>query len=325
MTRTTTALGLLTLLALTACGGEDRGSAGGSAARDSGSGNDGGVVSAADVAEEARGKVRCPAKVATPERAAGAPVDDVLGVRPGLSYDEAANLVLCSNELIVITEDESRGFQIQSYGQKLRQGFAARSAKPRDETPKSSQDYLSEMSEAAANRSGNAVVPDMAPGEVKWYVGTLGLPGADRVIDVAREEWFEAGRNPTLESVRQALVAKHGRPSRAGDGGTQRQLQWSFDPSGQQLEDNAIGECIGGSSPDGGFSVTPDCGLVVEARIFALQDNPVLAEYFQVGVVDQAGAYRRLEALKAALEQAEQSRRAQQVHDAAKNAAVPQL
>ena len=220
---------------------------------------------------------------------------------------------------------ESRGFQIQSYGQKLRQGFTARSAKPRDETPKSSQDYLSEMSEAAANRSGNAVVPDMAPGEVKWYVGTLGLPGADRVIDVAREEWFEAGRNPTLDSVQQALVAKYGRPSRAGDGGTQRQLQWSFDPAGQQLEDNAIGECIGGSSPDGGFSVTPDCGLVVEARIFALQDNPVLAEYFQVGVVDQAGAYRRLEALKAALEQAEQSRRAQQVHDAAKNAAVPQL
>lgn len=113
----------------------------------------------------------------------GAPVDDVLGVRPGQTYDEAANLVACTHDLMVVQADNSRGFQIQTYGQQLRQGFSARFAEPR--VVKDSRDHLREMSEEAAARSGNAVREDMQPGQSKWYVGTMGLPGQERVISAA--------------------------------------------------------------------------------------------------------------------------------------------
>jgi hypothetical protein len=79
-----------------------------------------GNASAEDVAEEVRGDVDCPADIKTPARAAGAPVDDVVGVRPGMTYEEAANIVLCTNDLMVVQPENSRGFQVQTYGQTIR-------------------------------------------------------------------------------------------------------------------------------------------------------------------------------------------------------------
>ena len=87
------------------------------------------AASAEDVAEEARGRVKCPAKVSRSDRAAGAPVDDVVGVRPGMTYEEAANVVMCSHDLLVVTPARSRGFRLQTYGQEVRQGFDAAFAK----------------------------------------------------------------------------------------------------------------------------------------------------------------------------------------------------
>ncbi len=68
----------------------------------------------------------CPADIETPARAADAPVDDVVGVRPGMTYEEAANVVLCTDDLMVVTGPITTGFNIQTYGQTLRQGFTAR-------------------------------------------------------------------------------------------------------------------------------------------------------------------------------------------------------
>ncbi|MGQ0834289.1 MAG: hypothetical protein ACT4O5_05080 [Gammaproteobacteria bacterium] len=194
--------------ALMACGSKGSenpaGAAGGSAA------------SAEELAEEARGELDCPAKIKSPRRDPKAPVDDVVGVRPGMTYEEAASIVMCTHDLMVAQADNSRGFQLQTYGQTLRQGFSARFAEPR--AVKTSRDYLREMSEAAAARSGNAVSEDMGPGQSKWYVGTMGLPGQDRVISVAREEWFAEGKNPTIAAVEQALLKKYGTPTKSTSG-----------------------------------------------------------------------------------------------------------
>src|SRR5262245_53918425 len=161
-----------TLLAcsLTACGGSGPSSASGSA----GAGGSGsakaaprpGNASAEEVAEESRGKVRCPARIDSKARDAKAPVDDVLGVRPGMTYEEAANIVLCTHDLMVVQPD-GRGFQIQTYGATLRQGFNARIAQPRIE--KTSKQILQEMQDDAIGRSGNRVrEDDMKPGDSKW-------------------------------------------------------------------------------------------------------------------------------------------------------------
>ena len=104
-----------------------------------------GDATAEEVAEETRGDVRCPAKVKSKERAAQAPIDDIVGVRPGLTYEEAANLVLCTNDLMTVQTDASRGFNINTYGQTLRQGFSARFAEPR--VQKTSQQFMKEMND----------------------------------------------------------------------------------------------------------------------------------------------------------------------------------
>lgn len=298
-------------------------SGGTAAARDPASA---GHASAAEVAQEARGKVKCPAKIKSAARPADAPVDDVVGVRPGMTYEEAANVVMCTHELLVVSEDSSRRFQIQTYGQTLRQGFSARFAKER--VQKTSRQIMQELQDSAMARGTNRVVRDMQPGEAKWYVTTMGLPGQERVISAAREEWFEAGRNPTLASIEQALVKKYGQPTESPPR-TQhnKSLSWAYDTRQRPITESSplYGRCRGMADPDGGTSYSPDCGLVVTAVVHALRDNPDLAEYMQVGVIDQAGGYEALTGTEQALQQMDRQRRAREVEAASEHADAPTL
>ena len=282
-------------------------------------------ASAEQVAKEARGGVDCPAPIKS-QRPSGAPVDDVIGARPGMTYEEAFNVVLCTHAFLVPQLDPTRGFTIQSYGQKLRQGFGARSAAPRVErtAKRVSADSLDDM----LARGGNAVREDLQPGQAKWFVGTLGLPGQERVINVAREERFEAGANPTVSSVEKALLDKYGKPTKQQNTtSAQRYLTWSYDPAGRLVSEGSplFNRCSGNASPDGGVRLSPDCGIVVMAIVFPLRDNPDLAGSLQVGVVNQAGSYELLGATEKALQAAEQQRRATQTEQAAKNATAPRL
>jgi hypothetical protein len=79
------------------------------------------------------------------------------------------------------------------------------------------------------------------------------------------------------------------------------------------------------SSPDGGTNFSPDCGLVVAAQVWPMQENPALAKYVEVGVADQAAGYQAITETEKALENGEMARRKAQVDEAAKNADGPQL
>jgi hypothetical protein len=324
------AIGVSLLAAtLTACGSGNPGSMAGGASSSGPATTKAkprpGNATAEEVAEEARGSVRCPARIDTASHDRKTPVDDVLGVRPGMSYEEAAHVVLCSHDLMVVQPD-SRGFQIQTFGVTLRQGFAGRIAQPRVE--KTSRQIMQEMQDDAIGRSGNRVREDMKAGESKWYVGTMGLPGKERVINVAREEWFAEGRNPTSESVEQALIKKYGTPTRRQPPSSgMRYITWAYDPLGRPITETSplFYKCSGVADPDGGANFSPDCGEVIVAQIFPTPDNPDLSRFFQVGVVDQAGGYEALTATERALQQMDAARKAKQVQDAAKNADTPKL
>jgi len=319
-------LALTLAVTLVACGkGSGPGPAGGSSAFGGNSKPKSGNATAEQVAEEMRGDVDCPARIKSKPRDPSAPVDDVLGVRPGMTYEEAANVVLCTNDLMVVQPD-SRGFQIQTYGATLRQGFNARIAQPRVE--KSSKQIMQEMQDDAFGRGGNRVREDMKPGDSKWYVGTIGMPGAERVINAAREEWFAEGRNPTMDSVEQALIKKYGPPTRTQPpNAQQRYLTWAYDPLGRPITETSplYHRCSGVADPDGGANFSPDCGEVVTAQIFSMPDNPALSRFFQVGVVDQAAGYEALTATEQGLQRMDNARKAQQVKDATKNADAPKL
>ncbi len=285
-------------------------------------------ATADQVADEARGNVRCPATIASSPRAANAPVDDVLNVRAGQTYEEAANIVMCTNKLMVVTADTSRGFNIPTYGVALRQGFHARLAEPR--IAKTSREYMAEMSDAALARGSNRVIEDMKPGQSKWFVATMGMPGQEHVLSVAREEWFEEGRNPTIASVEEALAAKYGPPTHkrvVQNSASPRSISWAYDPLQRRITETSplFNRCHGVANPNAGVNLTPNCGLVIEVEIQPLRDNPQIAKFLRVGVVDEAGGYALLKATEQALQQGEAERRRKQVESAAKGAKGPSL
>jgi len=315
---------LLGMTLLAACGSrtpQGGGMATGGSQRATGSGS----ASAEEVAREARGKVKCPAKIESAARAAGAPVDDVLGVRPGMSWDEAANAVMCSHELLVVKPDTSRRINLETFGQTIRQGLSARFAEPRIE--KSSQQIMRDMQNDMMARSTNAVREDMKPGQAKWYVSTMGVPGGERVIAVSREEWFAEGKSPPLAGVEQALAEKYGKPNRIDRVPARTYMTWSYDPLGQPITESSplYHRCVGNSDPEGGTNFSPDCGVVVVAQVYSQRENPALGRYMQVGVIDQAKGYAAITGTEQALRQLDAQRRAAEVQDAARNADAPRL
>ncbi len=312
---------LVTVLALAACSGSN--DAGGGAAHGKESGpSRGDATTAEEVARQARGKVKCPARISTPPRAEGAPVDDVVGVRPGMTYDEAVNVVLCSHDLLIVEQDDMRAFQIQAFGQKLRHGFNARFAAP----PKTSEQIIAEMQDRATARGNNQVIEDMQPGQSKWYVATIGLPGQERVLSAAREEWFAADRYPTLASVQQALIDKYGQPTDAHAEQNYQtmtyRMQWRRDARQQPA---AEGRCATGADPDSATNYSPDCGISVAANLRQRADNPDLVEFLQVSVIDKAGGYAAIVATEQGLERLDAERRAAQLQQAEKNSDAPTL
>lgn len=321
------AAGVALAVALAACGGADTPAPGpnkpaaGSTPRDAG-------APAEVVAREARGGLSCPARIASPPRAQGGPVDDVLGVRPGLGYDEAMAAVLCTHELLVATPQTGRGFNLKAPdARSVRQGFSAVFAEPR--IVKSSKQIMQEMQADAIARSGNAVREDLKPGQAKWFVSTMGLPGQERVLSVAREERFAADQNPTVETVVEALLKKYGTPSRVQPitRGQLPVLRWAYDPTGQLATEGSalFHKCQGTSDPNGSVSLAPDCGIVVQALLVPQRSNPDLVDRLQVGVVDQGGGYGMIVATEQGLDQSDRERRAKEVDKAAKNTKAPSL
>lgn len=280
-----------------------------------------GLATAAQVAAQKRGNVSCPAKVTPP--APGAPVDDIVGVRPGMTYDEAANIVLCDNPMIVVEEEMSRGFQIDTRGQKYRKGFNAQFA----ERQKTNKEIMDEMQDDMMARSMNSVREDMKPGMTRWYVATMGLPGKERVLQAAREEWYAEGKNPAVEGVAQALITKYGAPSQDQSSGNARMLTWKYDLQNRPVTETSplFNQCHLRAGPNAGASLSPDCGTIVSAQITSQRDNAALAQSLQVGSVNSAGGYQILEETEQNFVAADEVRKQQELQDATKNATAPKL
>ena len=208
-----------------------------------------------------------------------------------------------------------------------RQGFSARPAEAR--VVKSSKQILQEMQRDTIARGGNAIREDLKPGEMKWFVATMGLPGQETVLSVAREERFGADQGQTVANVTAALLKKYGTPTR-DQHATATSLpivRWAYDPLGRLITETSplYARCTGSSDPNGAVNLTPDCGIVVQAMLIPQKANPELVDRMQVGVVDHAGGWRMINATEQGLGQADQQRRAQEVEKAAKNGKAPSL
>jgi hypothetical protein len=310
------------VLSMAACGSKDTKTAGGSGVQ-SGKAAPAGAASAEQVAKEMRGKVKCPAK-ASAERPGGAPVDDVVGVRPGMSWDEAANFVMCDNPLMVVSENTSRNYNINTFGHHIRQGFDGTFAQPR--VVKTSQQIFQEMQQAEVRRSNNAYVAPLQPGQSRYFVSTMGMPGEEKVLSVAREEYYPADKLPTVDSLKQALIAKYGPPTRENDGQT-TYLSWEFDPSGARVAPNSslANACGVNPTPDTSISLSTACGVSVGAAIEAASSNPGLAHSLAVTSQNGTQGMAFLKATADAFQQADDARKANELSNASKKANAPKL
>jgi hypothetical protein len=283
-----------------------------------------GAASAEQVAKEMRGSVRCPAKAST-QPPAGAPVDDVTGIRPGMSWDEAANFVLCDNPLMVVAENSSRNFGINTYDQHIRQGFDGTFAQPR--VVKNSQQILDDIRKAEVLRSENAYIAPLQPGQSRYFVSTMGLPGKEQVLSVAREEYYADGKQPTMDSVKQALIGKYGLPTFEKDG-DRTYFSWDFDPAGNRVPQGSqlSSSCsMNTPTPDSAVHLSSDCGVTVGAVIDALPSNPGLAHDLDVMSQDGAQGMVALKAVADYFQKGDEARRAKELNNASKNAGSPKL
>jgi hypothetical protein len=305
------------LFSMAACGSKSTSTAGTGGAQ-SAKAAPAGAATAAQVAKEMRGNVRCPAKAST-QPPAGAPVNDVTGIRPGMSWDEAANFVMCDNPLMVVTEN-SRTFNINTNGQHIRQGFDGTFAQPR--VVKNSQQILEDMRKAEMLRSENAYVAPLQPGQSRYGVTTMGMPGQERVISVAREEYFADGKQPTMDSVKQALISKYGPPTFEKDG-DRTYFSWGFDPAGNRVPPGSqlSSSCsMNTPTPDSAVHLSSDCGVIVGAVIDALPNNPGLAHDLDVMSQNGAQGMAALKAVADFYQNADNARQANEIKNASKNA-----
>lgn len=306
-------------VALLACGSSDAGDAAvvpGTTAATARPGN----ATAEEVAREQRGGLSCPG---TPgSRAAGEPVDDIIGVRPGMRLAAAAQVVLCSHPLLVAQLDSSNRFSLQTHGVRLVQGFSATIAKPRIQ--RTSKEIMAELQQSAMDRGMNRVRRDVAPGEVAWTLGVMGMPGEEVVTDVAREEWYAAGKEPAVSDVEAALIAKYGTPTAVQRNAEQQFLRWAYTPDGRRVQDEPERiSCSTNPHRSASVSYSESCGVVIEVVVQGMPDNPALAQHTQLRTVHQAAAVASITATQEKLQQQELARRNAQLNDAKKRGVSP--
>ena len=225
---------------------------------------------------------KCPPDVSVPARALGQPVDDVLGVRPGMNAHDVEETVKCVSEDYVIEPIDYRS-AVTGSGRKTRRALRVKRG------------------------------PEM------MTFALFGPPGQERVAGGWREANFDAGAGPPLSQIEGMFTGQYGAPHEARDAPDgERILSWTWAPDGSPLRvkprDGDIGAmvgymaagwtvaaCVGNAKTDPAMAPEWDarCGLTIRAEIDPqLSDRTHIARWRLV-MLDQATLARQAAPLRA--------------------------
>lgn len=277
-------------------------------------------------AAASRPAVSCPAPPG-PARPRGAAVDDILGVRPGLSYDEALALVACSDPQLNVKEDNGRASRAPTYGLPIRTGFQARLVRA------DRQSAVAAFVPPVGLDTG--VGADLLPGEVRWLVAAFGVPGKEKALHVVRRERYGADKSPAMDVVEAALKAKYGVPSSvkrpdtvvAGQQYVAKYV-WAFSPEGAPLAAAQLfsSSCAGmPMGPDAAYQYVQGCGVVVAANVRSVGSNAGLAESLDISTVNLHAANRFMSETQDALSSMDTLRANKEVEEARRLVPAPKL
>lgn len=277
-------------------------------------------ATAEDAARAMRTGLRCPPPSDTMPRR-GEAVDDLVGVRPGMPLTQAATIVLCSNPLLVAEYDSTRNrFGINKQGANIREGVEIRPARVR-------QALTPQQVSAGALTSRYMYGDDdeVRPGEAIWSISAIGLPGAERVTDVVREEHYASGVQPTAEMVATSLIEKYGKPTTAHEDVTSFSVWWVWDIAGHLVSPEAaeFDDCRVHGARSIDVSFHSRCGTAVAIWARRAPDNPLLVQELHVRVLDHARSYERIRATESALRTATAERQAAEAKSATRKGTKP--
>ena len=244
----------------------------------------------------------CPARS---DASLGGP--DVVGLKLGMARADALDHARCLNKDTFVAFEGNWIQGLRSFGVKLApQVFVAHVG----ETRPCQYNPLDDTSRCDA--SGRAWV-FLAE---KITVVSPGVPGAEKVLAIWREQHFRPREIPIAETLVPALVKKYGAPQiQQQHANNWLRLDWLQDASGAAIEQGRRGPPCRTISPRGNesHSWSDACGLTITALIVLNPENPQLASELNVGMVNQRELYRAGTSLQAQLEAMEQQRRQQEV------------
>lgn len=267
---------------------------------------------AASAVADGSAALRCPPKVR-----AGLSGPDIIGIRLGMTADEALATARCALGEDAEAKAGNRWLdRLDTYGVELgTQTFTVRKG---DSRP---CDFRREWQECE--------------GGLKWghvdeivTVATPGAPGRETTVAVWRTQTFRDGGMPPVQALLDALASKYGQPqitensdAQRGYAAGHRDLEWVFDRAGNPLaEANPMfGQCRGAVHAHKGDTNArwrDGCGLNIRARVLLSGKNPGLAMETSSAMLHQSDLFAHVEAMQAELRQAGQVRRDAEVRQA---------
>lgn len=298
----------LTALVLAACGGDERQTT--SAAESTASAAKAGR-STPPRPEDELPKARCPSK-------AGAKVagPDIVGLKLGMSFDDALNHARCAMPEGVIGFTPRWFQQIRAGSVTLeRQAFTIQ----RGDTSECVYRQIGDAAKCGLGRRVWDHVDEMI------HVASPGLDGRQTVVGIWRTQNWKAGEMPTRDAVLSALRDKYGREGEL----TNQQhgtVSWRYDANGAPLgaSDPQFQQCYGIAARAGSSqSWREGCGLSITADLVPPRDNPQLVQSLHVGMAHQQRLLEYGDAMQAELDRMDAERRRAEVERA--SGAAPTL
>lgn len=257
----------------------------------------------------ARARRDCPPQLSAAAEQRPGPADDILGIRPGMPWDDVIAILECRGDLKTFQTAETWSIR-QNYGFPTRQLLRATDGRV------CSAAELRQAQQAGCDTVGNRFegVKDISE---EFVVLFTGMPGEEVAQAVWRRTVFPADGYPANSALVDALTEKYGAPliqesemnyyNAAPRRGAALNLAWVYDTRGRMFaRSDAVGfnrDCTNGMKPwfAAQHSWNSGCGLTIRAEIMAVEGSRLMASSMDVMVVNQAALFNASRAFEQAL------------------------
>lgn len=243
----------------------------------------------------------CPPKLAGAPPASGGNVDDIVGLRPGLSFNDTLALLECRDDIRVI-QTAALWTAPENFGIPTRQLLRASDGIPCTEK---------QAARANACDTGGGRFEPLRDVTREYIVAFTGLPEEEVARVVWRRTVYGAEDKQAISVLSQALIEKYGAPQLQATGTHLRlndvragatNLAWlnsregaPMMPPSSQFSNAAMNweTCVNGLKPQ--FATrqawSSGCNLTIRAEILPQPDNGLLARELNMVVVNQRDLY----------------------------------